>query len=308
MNHKEILKKILIYNNSPNVILYGPNHKNMTDILTSCHQDIINTYKLKTNHYKQITYQSHNNYYEFNMKLIQSTMISDLLSLLKEITNHNTYYSLYITTIVFHYFDTSSRLFQDTLKILFEKYKVTTKFIIITSKIQKVIEPLRSRCLSMRIPSMTNIDKLSLLQKYFKQYKLSLSDEYYKQNVKELVHQCYLTNHTIDIKYNFIYYYQTGRIFKTPIQSIYEKLICCCKMFTINKVKELAYMIQISNIDFYQLLYTIIGNLFISSYITDIQKYILIEKLSHWEYNYLKSYRKLIHIEYLVTLIHSLFQ
>jgi hypothetical protein len=199
------------------------------------------------------------------------------------------------------------RILQDILKILFEKYKVTTKFIILTSKLHKVIEPLRSRCLSIRIPSITNIDKLSILQKYFQQYKLSLPDEYQKKNVKELVHQCYLTTDTIDIKYNFIYYYQTGHILKSPIQSIYEKLIDCCKLFTINKMKELAYMIQQSNIEFHHLLYTILGNLVASSEITHSQKYILIEKLSQWEYNYLKSYRKLIHIEYLVTLIHSLF-
>ena len=308
MNHKEILKKILIDNNSPNIILYGSNHNNLIDILTSCKRDILPTYKMKTNHYKQITYQLYNNYYEFNMKLIQSTMISELLSLVKEIINHITYYSSSITTIVFHQFDTSNRIFQDTLKILFEKYKVTTKFIILTSKLHKVIEPLQSRCLLIRIPSMTNIDKLSLLKTYFKQNKLSLSDEYHKQNVKELIHQCYLTDHEIDIKYNFIYYYQTGHIFKTPIQSIYDKLIYCCKMFTTNKMKELAYMIQLSNIDFYHLLHTILGNLFTSSEITHSQKYILIEKLSQWEYNYLKSYRKLIHIEYLITLIHSLFQ
>lgn len=308
MNQKIILKKILIDNNSPNIILYGPNHTNLTDILISCYKNIKPYYTPIIQNYKNITYQKYHNYYEFNMKLIRYPNIPDLVSLIKEISNHTTYYSSFITTIVFHHFEKTQRISQDALKKLFEKYKITTKFIILTSKIHRVTKPIISLCICIRIPSMINIDKLSLLQTYFKQYKLSLSNEYHKQNVKELIHQCYLPTHENDIKYYFIYYYQTGHIFKTPIQIIYQKLIHCCHMFTINKMKELAYMIQLSNIDFHNLLHAILINLFTSSEITHSQKYILIHKLSQWEYNYLKSYRKLIHIEYLLTLIHSLFQ
>ena len=108
------------------------------------------------------------------MKIIQTKMISELLLFLKDIINHKNYYSFSITTVIFYNFEHSNRCFQNILKTFFEKYKITTKFILITNKFHKINNALRSRCLCIRIPAMQNIDKLKILHKCFKQYNLSL--------------------------------------------------------------------------------------------------------------------------------------
>ena len=79
MNHNVLLKKIIQDNNSPNIIIYGINDVFTIDMLNNYIQDIYSKFRLSTHTYKSISYMKSNVYYEIDMKIIQTKMISELL-------------------------------------------------------------------------------------------------------------------------------------------------------------------------------------------------------------------------------------
>ena len=53
-------------------------------------------------------------------------------------------------------------------RVIIEKYRKTTQFIMITEKINTIINPIRSRCLCIRIPNMNMKQKRELSKTYLK--------------------------------------------------------------------------------------------------------------------------------------------
>ena len=86
------------------------------------------------------------------------------LTFLKEIIHSVDYYSLLgLKIVILSNFHTCKYSLQNVLRILIEKYRKTTLFIIVTDSYTGVIEPIRSRTLGLRIPGLTNKEKLSIL-------------------------------------------------------------------------------------------------------------------------------------------------
>ena len=70
--------------------------------------------------------------------------------------------------IVIDSYESTSENLQDCLKVIMEKSFITTKFIIITNRISKVNEAIKSRCMLIRIPIPTVNDKFCYLKTNFK--------------------------------------------------------------------------------------------------------------------------------------------
>ena len=84
---------------------------------------------------------------------------------IKDIINSYNYYTDKCNYIIFDNFNDINILFENYLKVIIESSSHTTKFIILTNKINKVIEAIRSRCLCFRIPELNIYDKEIYIQK-----------------------------------------------------------------------------------------------------------------------------------------------
>lgn len=69
-----------------------------------------------------------------------------------------------IKVIVLHQVDSMSRLAQQALRRTMERYALTCRVILVTDTVTKVIQPLRSRCLGIRVPSPSVDDVKRVLQ------------------------------------------------------------------------------------------------------------------------------------------------
>ena len=105
------------------------------------------------------------------------------------------------------------------LRVIIEKYRLTSVFIIISNKYNNIINPIKSRCLSVRIPSLSNKDKRRIIHK----------------NI------CY-KNITEDY-YDFLYYFNNTKTIHnlSKIKCIFDKgyITPCHKI--INDISSLSY-------------------------------------------------------------------
>lgn len=69
-----------------------------------------------------------------------------------------------VKIVVLHEVDRMSRLAQQALRRTMEKFSRTCRIIMVAESVSRVIEPLRSRCLGVRVPLPTEDDVKSILQ------------------------------------------------------------------------------------------------------------------------------------------------
>lgn len=74
--------------------------------------------------------------------------------------------------------DRLSRAAQHALRRTMEKYVTTSRLILVCESFSKIIDPLRSRCLSIRVPSPTNMEISLILKKVAKSEGLQAPDEF----------------------------------------------------------------------------------------------------------------------------------
>jgi len=168
---------------------------------------------------------------------------------------------------------------------MIEKAYYTSKIILITNKINNVINPIKSRCISMRIPLVNHYDKYIYLKKYFLEHKIFfneflLLEKCKRCDINEIISESTVTNYQ-NIK---------TKIYQDMKQAIYCKVIDC---ETIRKIRKLSSTSKELNIDFSELL-----RLFILE--CEVMDYEMIKECAENEYRLVNSYRTLIHVEHLL--------
>jgi DNA polymerase III delta prime subunit len=127
------------------------------------------------------------------LKLVNNDI--KFINFIKDIVkSHNHFNNYKYNYILLDNFDSLSNLNQNRLRVIFEKSLNTTKIIIITSKLNKINQPLLSRFINFRIPDFNLIDKYI----YFKNL---INNNYYVISDDILFN--ILKKHS-DINYNFI--------------------------------------------------------------------------------------------------------
>ena len=126
--------------------------------------DIINDiYDISKNEiitYNDIDYIKNNIYYEFNISKITYKKKTHFINLLKEIIKSKNYYFKNKKIIILNNFIFNTTL-QNILKVIIEKnYHVI--FIIITQKLNHVIEAIRSRFININKISFINYTKICI--------------------------------------------------------------------------------------------------------------------------------------------------
>lgn len=301
MNYNSILNKALLSNNIPNLLLYGHYDIDKKNILTKCFSknfNILNNTKIEIN---DIKYSKNNIYYDFDLKNINNKNYNSFIKIIKELILSKDYYSNNSKKIIILNNYYLSKKNQNILRVIIEKYQSTSIFIIITHNYSSIIEPIKSRCLSIRIPTLKRENKRKIMyQKIsYKDINKSFYDVIYDINNIEMIKDI------IDIK-NI---YDKG--YKNIYEMICENIISICEKSKLTKnnynlLRDISYNITKNNLNILYFYRVFLKILLKKTTIMDKIKIKLIYLLTESEYNYIKSYRKIIIIESLIFNIYNL--
>ena len=215
LKHNKILNKAIYSNNCPNIILYGHKDIDKLNIILSILKNINNN-PLKTIKDK-IIWKSNPVYKIFNMRCITNKNSNNFFNILNELIYSKNYYSNYNRIIILNNFNKISYNLQNKLRVIIEKYHLTTIFILITDKFTSVMNPIQSRCLCIRIPTLSTKEKRKLSREIIKNLP------YHKKSV--IYDKIYKINDINEIKYYSEF--NEGlflKNYKTIYEIIYERI------------------------------------------------------------------------------------
>jgi hypothetical protein len=292
----DILNKDIFNITCPNVIFYG-------------HQINLNEYiKYVFNHTKTVIknkmiYENNHVCKIFDIDTIKSKNINDFFNLLFEIIRSKNHYSKFGQHIViFNNYNHISQSIQNKLRVIIEKYRKTTQFIMITEKINTIINPIKSRCLCIRIPNMPMKEKRNLSRTY-------LRDKSYEERIP-IYDKIYSLNDKDEI-INYSEYNEYIETHENIYLKIYQKLNEWIDEWINN---DNIILSEIKEYSYHILKYSLIGIHFrLYEYFIKDPKYTFKQKckltkcITNNEYEFSKSYRSLVHIEFMfISIIYLL--
>jgi DNA polymerase III delta prime subunit len=290
----QILEKALNSKNLPNLLIYPEHGEN---VFFNLFNDIYKITTATTIKSEEISYTITNYYYEFDLKFIINRNINTLIEIIKEIIISKDFYSENNLKIIllkdFNHIKTS---LQNKLRVIMEKYRETTVFICFTNTYDSIIQPLRSRFLSLRFSRETYKDKRKIIYNSDKKLKThKYYDFMYSLKNEEIIK-------IIDKENEIESYKNIYDLVISEIITIYKKEKIDKKDYT--KLKGIAYNILKNNINIKKFYYHLLNSLLKEVSIRDKSKYKLIKIFSDSEYNFIKSYRNIIILESLLINIY----
>ena len=290
----EILEKCVLSANCPNLIIYGRDKEVEGSLLNLLSQ--LNDSPFRELCENNVTWRSNQLCKIFNMRLI-STKTSDIFfNILHQIVVSKNYYSeINYRIVILQHYDKVSHHIQSKLRVIIEKYRLTTIFIMTTDKLTSIIEPIKSRCLCIRIPNLNMTEKRHLSRGIIRDLS------YEKKSI--IYDKIYLTKNNTEL--HFYSEYNEGLFlgYQTIYELIYNNLIQIMEKDRITEkdiihVRELSYQIEKYNL--YEIHKELLSLCISDPKFTFTKKSQLIQLFSDSEYEYQKSYRSVIHIENLL--------
>jgi replication factor C subunit 3/5 len=232
-------------------------------------------------------------------EIIQDYAKSELLNILK---NRKLFKVVIINKI-----DNLSYYAQASLRRTMEKYSNTCKFILISDQLSKIIEPIRSRCLMIRVPLPSNEQILETLLHICKKENLVIPWIKLKEIIDNSDNK---VNHAIWLlemyKYGIIY----EKNWEYVIDNIVENIINPDnqnnkKLYSvIKKIREQFYILFITNISTQMIIRKIMIKLLES--VENLKlKYLIIDITSIFEQRLSQGTRHVIHMEaYIIRLVY----
>ena len=293
MNYELILEKYfnsLNQQNQPNILLYGNHMINKYDIL--------NKYLLKINDHpltqiikNDIVYFKNNTIILFDISSIKNKNIKFFFDILFEILKCKNYYIKKNRFLILNNFNHINKNIQDKFRVIFEKYRINTVFILISDTFNSILNPIKSRFLSLRIRDYNKEEKISISYPLIKNLnydkRIKIYDKIYqlseKNDILNYTKNNYgLLNDHIDI-----------------IKEIYLS-IKNMKELNLPKIKEYAYMIEKYHLKYFH-------RAFFNIITIDIFSLIYIKKIlniiSECEKKYNNSFNPILLTEYLLLMI-----
>jgi len=287
----DIIKNALDSDSCPNIILYGNKGSDKLKLLLS----IIKCTNFKLITQDKISWESNNIYNIFDMKNINKEY-KTFFDIINILINHKNYYNIKsFKFIILKNFNLVNSIVQNKLRVIIEKYYITTRFIFLTENISSIIDPIKSRSLMIRIPLLINSEKRNISRLYIKdlpyEKKSIIYDKIYTIDNEKCIKLFSEYNDNLFMNYKTVY-----EIIYNNLDKISNK--DKIKKTDIDKIKEISY-----NIEKYNLydIHSELCKLYIKDYkYTNKIKRKIIKILSDLEYDYKKGYRKLIYIESLL--------
>ena len=232
-------------------------------------------------------------------EIIQSYAKSEVLNI---ITKNNNFKIIIINKI-----DNLSYIAQASLRRTMEKYSDTCKFILVSEQLSKVIEPIRSRCLLLRISLPTNIQIIETILYICNNENITIK-------YKDIMQILYKTDNKISnaiwlldmYKYNIKYEKNWMDIIEDIVKLIFKIKIKnnCNNLYKILlEIRNKFYILFITNISTQIIIRKLMCN--ILKYIDNINiKYDIINITSNYEQRLCLGTRHIIHIEaYILNII-----
>jgi replication factor C subunit 3/5 len=176
-------------------------------------------------------------------EIIQNYAKSELLNIFKT--------QKLFKVVVINKIDNLSYLAQASLRRTMEKYSNTCKFILICDQLSKIIEPLRSRCLMIRVPLPNKNQILETLLHICDKENIDISFS----KLNEIINNCdNKLNHAIWLlemhKYGIVYEKNWELLIDNIVESVIDKTINNNKKLysAIKKIREQFYTLFITNI------------------------------------------------------------
>lgn len=290
MNYKHILEKALISLNKPNLLLYGYHKIDKYKIL----KNYLGFSESITNEIIQndIKYHSNHKILSFDMNTIKRSKIENLFILLLEKIKYKNYYINENRIIILYNFNHIDKSIQDRFRVIFEKYRINTIFILITDYYNSVYNPIKSRFLSIRIRDLSNEDKISISYPIIKNLsydkRIKIYDKIYDHSDKDIIIKYCINNYGLLNDYQDI------------INNIYNSLKNM-KKINLSKIKDYAYSLEKYHLKNFH-------SDFLKIMIDDL-KYDMISniifKITEIETKYKNSFNRILSNELLLIFIHS---
>ena len=265
--------------NHNHVIIYGISNSGKTTLIKTLFKDIYSPTKIII---QPFPHEMNQKYYYFDLKKISNKSI--LIEYIQEIIrsydhfNHSKY-------ILIDHFELLHKKYQNILRVILEKGILTTKFILITNK-HNIIQPICSRCFSIKINEPNKVDKYIYFKKEF-----SLNDKLLLKPFHKLINKNY---------------YSTSAISNQYIQEILDMINTRITIHKIDKIRKLCENIKELDIPMYKLFYGLILNIDFNQTNFNNKKLEIIQLLSYYEYLNLKSYRPLIYLETVILKLNEI--
>jgi len=202
-------------------------------------------------------------------------------------------------TIQISNLDNLSHSAQTSLRRMIETNANRCRFIMWCNNLNNVIDPLKSRCVTIRIPkpdyndifaySMDIANNKNINIDYNKLYKIVNSTE---QNIKKNLWE--LEKHALKIN--------SSKPFENIIKNICD-LIIDCDLEKIDEIRNEFYKTWITQFDGIQIFTEMLNYLVNNNKINEICKIHIIINLANIEYNLLRGRRVIIHFDRLVIVI-----
>ena len=176
-------------------------------------------------------------------EIIQNYAKTELLNILK----HKRLFKI----VVINKIDNLSNTAQASLRRTMENYADTCKFIFICDQLSKMIEPLRSRCIEIRVPLPNNIQIINTLLHISQMEKIDLSEDdlvYILRNCNQKIHNAIWL---LELKKNGCIYEnkKDDNINKIVEMIINKKNYNAKKIYgVLKKCREIFYILSITNI------------------------------------------------------------
>jgi replication factor C subunit 3/5 len=188
--------------------------------------------------------------------IIQNYAKTELLNIIK--------YKRLFKIIVINKISNLSNVAQASLRRTMEKYSDTCKFIFICDQLTKMIEPLRSRCIEIRVPRPSNVQIINTLLYISTMEKIPISSDvlsYILKNCNNKIHNAIWLLELLSN--NCVFVDNKNIIIQQIVNMIIDKnnYTSSNLLQTIKKIRELYYQLSITNMISYELISVIMRNI-----------------------------------------------
>ena len=198
-----------------------------------------------------------------------------------------------------NYLDNLSYYAQTSLRRTVEKYSKTCRFVMWCYSLSKVIEPLRSRCLCIHVPTQTNDDIIKWIFNICSLEKIKLPAYYMNRivdtsngNLKDILWKLDLYKHCNKI----------DNAYKSAVNSLIAEIM---GSGSIQIIRDFIYKMMITNITSNMIIKDILNIILKTNETMSIeQRTAIITNASEYEYRLSKGRRDIIHIEaFIISII-----
>lgn len=309
------------YVNLPNLLIYGPPGSGKKTLINILLKDIygedierINKETYSINGYGNTSIDieiEQSNYHliiEPNNSGFDKYMIQEIVNeyakrKILQVTNQKIPFKIVFINNV----DNLSYYAQTSLRCTMERYHKTCKFILCGYQLSKIIDPLRSRCLNVRIPHPTKIERLELILDICNNENLELSIKDCKKIINKCEGNIKVAIWMLELmKYKIKDLDLSWKKYLTPIvDMIYNYgVVKKHKILQISQFQELRQILNtilITNITGTEIMVELLEKIvkYTPSYHDDLLSN-MIEKIAFYEIRLSKGKRSVIHLESLI--------